>query len=222
MKLKSVVFGALLCAVGVWAQAPNSAAAASPASIASTPKVGIINIQQAISETAEAKRDAAALRARFQPKQTELETASKDVQSLQQKLQDGGNTLSPEAKAELTRSIERKQRDLNNSAEEAQTDYNNAQQEIVNRIGGKMIQVVNSYAKQNGYSMILDAQAVVFADNAINVTQEIVKAYERQYPVTASAAPTTGAPATGARPSSLLGNTTPRTGTPTTSPNRPH
>jgi len=81
----------------------------------------------------------------------------------------------------------------------------------VDRIGRRMIDVLNKYSRDNGYSIILDrsgqASPVIFAANSIDVTQEIIRLFDQSYPVKASTAaprtqtaPRTPAPAKPAAP----------------------
>jgi outer membrane protein len=166
-------------------------------------KVGVINIQAAITSTAEGKQAAAELQSQFAPRTTELENLRKQIEDLQTRLRTGQTTLSDEEKArlsregdQLTRSFQRKQQDF-------QDDTNEAQQEVVNRIGRKLIGVLDKYSKDNGYSVILDTSSqqtpVLYASNQIDVTQEIIRLYDQNYPVKA-AATAPARPATAPKP----------------------
>jgi outer membrane protein len=73
----------------------------------------------------------------------------------------------------------------------------------VDRIGRKMIDILDKYSKENGYSIILDTSAqntpVIYAANTIDVTQDIIKLYDQSYPVKGSASaakPAAAKPAT--------------------------
>lgn len=191
MKMRAAVpaLAALLMTPLAWGQA-SSAGAQSPM------KVGVISIQAAIAGTAEGKQAAAELQSQFAPRTTELQNLQKQIEDLRARLQNGQTTLSDEEKARLqregdtlTRTFQRKQQDF-------QDDTNDAQQEVVNRIGRKMIDVLNKYSKDNGYSVILDASSqqtpVIYAANQIDVTQDIIRLYDQAYPVKAA---TTSAPA---------------------------
>ncbi len=63
---------------------------------------------------------------------------------------------------------------------------------MLNRIGKKLIDVIDKYSKENGYGIILDTSAqqtpVMWAANQIDITQDIVRLYDQSYPVKASGA----------------------------------
>jgi outer membrane protein len=73
---------------------------------------------------------------------------------------------------------------LNN---ELQEDVNSAQGEVIDRIGRKMVDVLDKYARENGYIMVLDSSAqntpILYASTQVDVTQDIVRLYDSAYPV---------------------------------------
>jgi outer membrane protein len=182
----------LLITPAVWGQAGNAAA---PASM----KVGVLNVQGAIVSTAEGKQAQAELQSQFAPRTAELQNIQKQIEELRAKLQNGQNTLSDEEKARLTREGDQLTRTFQRKQQDFQDDTNEAQQEVVNRIGRKMIDVLNKYSKENNYSVILDTSSqqtsVIFAANQIDVTQEIVRLYDQSYPVKAASTSTAPKPA---------------------------
>jgi outer membrane protein len=165
---------------------------------AATPKVGVISVQVAIQSTAEGKQSAAELQSRFAPRQTELDNLRKQIEDLQTRLRTTSNTLSDEEKARLAREGDQLTRTYQRKQQDSQDDFNEAEREIVDRIGRKMIDILDKYSKENGYSIILDTSAqntpVIYAANTIDVTQDIIKLYDQSYPVKSSAAAKPAAP----------------------------
>jgi len=207
MKIQAAlpVLAALCMTPAVWGQASSTAAPGST-------KVGVINIQAAIAGTAEGKQAAAELQSQFSPRTTDLQNMQKQIQDISARVQNGQTTLSDEEKVRLQRQYEQLSRAFQRKQQEFQDDTNDAQQDVVNRIGRKMIDVIDKYSKENNYSVILDESSqqtpVIYAANQIDVTQDIIRLYDQSYPVkTASsssprpAAPKP-APATPAAPAS--------------------
>jgi outer membrane protein len=180
MKIRAVVpvIAALLMTPAVWAQAAAPAAAG---------KVGVINIQAAIASTAEGKQAAAELQSQFSPRMNEMQNLQKQIEDVRNRLQTGQSTLSDEEKARLTREGDQLTRTYQRKQQELQDDTNDAQQEVVNRIGRKVVDVLNKYSKENGYSVVLDDSSqqtpVIYAANQIDVTQDIIRLYDQSYPV---------------------------------------
>jgi outer membrane protein len=173
---------------------PNAAAQTS------AQKVGVINVQAAIAGTAEGKQASAELQSQFAPRQAEIQNLQKQIEDLQTRMRATANTLSDEEKARHAREYDQLTRTLQRKNQDFQDDGNEAQQEVVNRIGRKMMDVLEKYAKDNGYTIILDTSSqqtpVIYATNQIDVTQDIIRLYDQAYPVKASAATGTTKPAT--------------------------
>jgi len=181
---------ALLLTSAAWAQGGAAAPAAG--------KVAVINIQSAITGTSEGKQAAAELQSQFTPRQNELDNLRKQIDDLQNRLRNGATTLSDEEKARLQRQGESLTRVFQRKQQEMQDDANDAQREVVDRIGRKMLEVIDKYSKENGYSVVFDISAqntpVVYAANQNDITQDIVRLFDQAYPVKAAAAPRPASP----------------------------
>ena len=176
----------IFSAGAAWAQAP--AAAGSSAS----GKVGVINIRQAIVTTGEGKVASAELQSQFASRQNEIENLNKQINDLQQRLQAGANKLSQEEEARLRQQGQRLTQRLDRMNTEYQEDVNAAQADVIDRIGRKMVDVLDRYARENGYSVVLDSSAqstpILYASTQIDLTQDIIRLYDQAYPVKATAA----------------------------------
>jgi len=183
-------------------------------------KVAIVNIQDAIANTNEGKKELDALQQRFSPKQAELKTQNDDVENLKKKLQADSDKLNDDARSTRVKEIEVKQKSLQRNFEDAQNEFQQAEQEVVNRLGKKMLDVLEKYAKANGYAMVLDVSnpqtPVLYASPGANITKELVDAYNAEVPV---AAPATR-PAAGTTPRPAGATTRPPAGGATT-PKKP-
>ena len=195
---------ALLVAVSLTALAQTGRPAGSPpAPVAPPTKVGVINIEQAIIFSNEGQRDFAALAKRFEPKQNELQTLNKEVEDLKKQLSTQGDKLNDDARAGLVKSIEQKQKILQRSLEDFQSDVQTQQKELANQIGVKIYEVLKKYAKDHGFAVILDTSnpqtPVLWAEDTVNMTKDVVEAYNVESGVPAPApAPAPAAPKPGA------------------------
>ena len=184
MKIQMAVpaLAALLLIPAVRAQSTGAASAA-----AAPTKVGVINVQVAITSTAEGKQAAAEMQSQFAPRQTELENLRKEIEDLQTRLRTGSNALSDEERARLAAQGDQKTRIFQRKQQESQDDFNEAQREIVDRIGRKMVEILDKYSRDNGYAIIFDTSAqstpVIYAANQIDITQDIIRLYDQNYPV---------------------------------------
>lgn len=179
-------------------------------------KIGVINVRQAIASTAEGKQAGAELQSQFAPRQNELEALNRQINDLRQRLDSGGAKLSDEERVRLQREGETKARQAQRKQDEYQEDVNGAQAEVFDRIGRKMIDVLDRYARENGFVVVLDTSAqntpILFASTGVDVTQDIVRLYDQAYPVKG------GAPASGTAPKPVAPAQKPITPPPASAP----
>lgn len=199
MNSRNMIRTAALAVVGLLSTIAVHAQGAAAAGAASGNKIAIINVRQAIVATAEGKQASAELQSQFAPRQSELEGLNKQINDLRQRLQAGGTTLSDEEKARLGAQGQRMAAQLERKNNELQEDVNAAQGDVVDRIGRKMVDVLDRYARENGFVAVLDSSAqnsaILYASTNIDITQEIVKLYDQAYPIKGGAASTTPKPA---------------------------
>jgi outer membrane protein len=183
---------ALLCVAPVSGARAQTAAAA-PA------KIAVMNVRNAIVATAEGKLAQAQLQSQFAPKQNELQGIQKQMDDLQQKLNAGSRTLSADEQAKMQRDGEMLQHRLQRGTDDLNEELQAAQAEIVDGIGRKMLEVLDRYSRENGYTIVLDTSAqgspVVYGSTQSDITQEIVRLYDQAYPVKGGAAPAASTPA---------------------------
>jgi outer membrane protein len=180
----TVLLGLLMLPLLAWAQAPAAAAS----------KVGVLNIQAAIGNTAEGKKASADLLKKFEPRQRELQQQQQEIQGLQDQLQKQAATLSDDEQRRLARDLEDKQKRFKRNQEDTQADWQEQQQEAVQRLAQKMYRLVNEYGQQNGFALIMESYPqlpVYYAP--VDLTEELIRRYDAAYPVETAASPATPA-----------------------------
>jgi outer membrane protein len=188
-----VISVAALAQTGSAAAAPAAAAPKSPASTPAAPavtgtgtKVGTISMEQAIFATNEGRRDFEALSQKLQPKQNELKGENDEIEGLKKQLNTQGEKLNDETRSSLVKQIESKQKSLDRKLQDAREDAQNQQNEIAQRILQKLGPVLNKYANDNGFGVIVDTSQpwpqspVVWWGEAVDVTKPVVEAYNAQ------------------------------------------
>ena len=188
---------ASLAQTGTAASAPPAAAPASapaaPTTVAAMTKVGIINIQGAILASNEGRRDLEALDKKFDPKRTELQNLNKEIEDLKKQLNTQGDKMNEDARGNLVRTLETKQKAMQRSSEDAQNEYQQQQAEIAQRILQKMAPVIDKFAKDNQFGVLMDVSQpwpqgpVLWFGAAADVTHQVVDLYNAQSGVAAPA-----------------------------------
>jgi outer membrane protein len=196
---KSFATAALVLGFAAMAQAQTApagqATAPAPAPTGAAPmagnialpnKIAIIAIQQAIMATKEGSAAGAALNTKYQPKKDDFEKRQRDIQMLTDQLKKGSATMSEDAKAKIERDIDAKTKALQRDAQEAGQDSQDDMSKVYNEIGDKMLQIIEPYAYQNGYAVVLDVSnqqtPVIWAAPSSNIIADIIKLYDQAHP----------------------------------------
>lgn len=182
--------------------APAAAAAVKPEAIPA--KVGLIAFEQAVFATNEGQQALATVSKKYEPQKAKIQAEQTELDSLQKQLQSATNITDDDRQSRV-RTIDAKQKTLQRDGEDAQAAYQNDLQEAYGRIAGKVNAVMQKYASDNGYTLMLDVSgqtsAVLWAAEKTDVTRAVIEAYNAQSGVAAPAAGTSApAPARSAAP----------------------
>jgi outer membrane protein len=162
-----------LFAVTVQAQSPVSQ------------KIATVSFNAAVLQTAEAQKEMGALKARFAPRQAQLQTLNEEVEALRKQLSDPANKLSEAEIATRQRSLESKEKQLQRQAEDFKNDSDSESQQAFQRVAQKLYAFLQIYAQQRAYSAVIErgsdaAPVVWFAASGMDITDQLVKAYNAQ------------------------------------------
>lgn len=205
MKHPIALTAALLCGLtlSAAAQSPVVAAAAAgdvPAtSVGGPARIAVIAFQAAVTNTNEFARNYADLEKKYDPKRQDLKTLNDEIESLKKQLQAQGDTLSDQERESRSSTINEKEKQLQRSTQDDTSDFQQDMQEIFNGVASKVGDVLTAYAKQHGYTLVLDggnqeAQAVLYASPSTDITKQIVDAYNLKSGIPAPPHPAAAAP----------------------------
>ena len=177
-------------------------------------KVGVISVQGAIVGTKDGQKASEQLQTKFAPKRKDLDSRNTEITQLEDQLRKGGTLMNEDKRTQLERDIDEKKRRLQRDVQDTQEEWNTEQQQALQGLGQRMMAVIEKYAKDNGYSMILDVSnpntPVLYASSGIDITQDIVALYDKTSanggPAAAPTAPSTSTtPGATAKPGAAPG-----------------
>jgi outer membrane protein len=157
-------------------------------------KVGVIQVQAALTGTKDGQKAVAEYQSRVAPKVKEMERKRSEIQELQDKLSKGGSAMAQAAKDDLARSIDAKTKSYNRDMEDAQAEAQAEERKMLEELSGKMQVVIEKYGTANGYTLLLDVSNqntnVIWISTAIDVTKDIIDMYDKMNPGGPGAKPT--------------------------------
>jgi outer membrane protein len=202
----------LVCFLSLVSGLALSSAAQTPATTAVAPaataKVAVIAFQAAVGQTNEFQRDFADLQKKYEPKRTQLNTMTAEIETLEKQLQATADKLSDSERASKAKVIEDKKKQAQRIAEDAQNDYTGEMNDTFNKVATKVLEVMNAYASQQGYTLVIDgggnqqqAPVVLYASPASDITRAVIDAYNVKSGVPAPPPQAPAAPGAQSHPS---------------------
>jgi outer membrane protein len=196
MKRFLFTVAASLAAVTVLAQAP-SAPAGGPL------KIGVINVERLVQESALGKEAFNRVKRLNDQKKEEGDKLSKELRDMEQKLADQGSALAEDKRDALQKSYQEKAIAFKRFQDDANRDLEAAQKKELGELERRVFPVINQVGKERGYTVVFNKfqSGLVYADDSVDITDEVLKVFNTTVAVPA-AKPADGAakPAAAAAP----------------------
>lgn len=152
---------------GAWAQDPV--------------KIGIVDVKEFQEKSIAFQKIRNELQGKFKALQKKLETEKNALLKLEEDYQKQNMMLSLDAKDDKRQELEKKRRYYKYLYEDLSEQMKDSEREATRRILKELEGVVQQIADAEGYTLILERSTpgLVFADNALNITDQVTKAYDR-------------------------------------------
>lgn len=143
-------------------------------------KAGVVNLQKAIQATSAGKKAKTELEADFEKKKKDLQKKEGDLKKIQEDIEKKKSVLSEEVLAKKQDEFREEMMKFQQVVQKNQSEIQKKEQELTQPILEKMKKIIDKMSKEKGYSMVLENTAMVlFVDPAHDLTDEVVKAFEK-------------------------------------------
>lgn len=176
---RPAVVCAAMCAVSLISVSPVKAQA--PAGSTSV-KVAVINFQNAVLSTAEMQKSLRDIQAKFKPRQDALQKGQQELSDIQTQLSASQGKLSQAGEADLQARGQRKQTQLQRLNDDLTADFEADRDEAVRKASTRMQELLKKVAEEKGLELIVDSAAAPFVKTGIDITDQVVAAYDKTYP----------------------------------------
>jgi outer membrane protein len=197
MKRMIFTMAAALCAAVAGAQeatAPATAPAQAPAPATRTAtgpmKIGVINVERLVQESALGKEAFNRVKKLNDSKKDEGDKLQKELRDMEQKLADQGTSMADDKRESLQKSYQEKAIAFKRFQDDANRDLEAAQKKELGELERRVFPVINQVGKEKGYTLIFNKfqSGLVFADEAVDITDDVLKVFNTTVAVPAPAA----------------------------------
>ncbi|XOD70448.1 MAG: molecular chaperone Skp [Sodalis sp. (in: enterobacteria)] len=137
-------------------------------------KIAVVNISSIFQQSPERTVVARQLENEFEGRATELQFMERDLQSKMQHLQREGSIMKASERSSLEKSVIEQRKIFSNKAQVFEQDNHRRQTEERNKILYRIQDTVKNFAKKEGYDIVIDSNAVAYAKNAKDITDNIL------------------------------------------------
>jgi outer membrane protein len=156
--------------------------AAGPAVRAQTAKIGVFDAQRVSEETEEGKRVQVELTTFRDGKQKEISAKQEAISELQKQLSQQALSLSAERRTALEKDIQKHMLELQTLTDAAGRELQLEVAAAQSGFQAKLEAAVASFAKDQGFDLILDRGMIVWMNPSVDVTTAIVDRFNGMFP----------------------------------------
>ena len=152
-----------------------SVAMAVSANVQAAEKIAFVNVASIFQQLPQREAVAKQLESEFKSRATELQGMERDLQTKMQRLQRDGSTMKASERTRLGKEITAQRETFARKAQAFEQDNRRRQMEERNKLLSRIQDAVRSVAKDKGYDMVIDANALAYSQPPDDITAQVLK-----------------------------------------------
>jgi len=153
--------------------------------VAQDMKIGVVSLPALIERAPQTKIAMDALQEEFAPRQREFLAKQKEFEDLSAKAQKDFAVMGETERRNAEKDLRDLQREVTRLQNEFREDLNLRQNEEYGILQRAILKEVQDFAQQQGYDLIV-GDGVLFASNAVNITEQVLRAVEANHQATSA------------------------------------
>jgi outer membrane protein len=169
MRKKLAIMGVILMAIAV-----SSADCTQAADV----KIGIIDTQEVLKESKAAKKARNLLMDELTEKRSVFGRKQDEVRLLEEEIKIKGDGMTETQRRDKNDQLSREVKNLQRLKADLEEELNKKNVDLTQKILQEVSDVVKEFMKKEKYSLILEKKSVVSSDEAIDITEKIIRLYD--------------------------------------------
>ena len=141
-------------------------------------KVGYVDFSKVQTESKSGKDAIKSIEKLFKEKQALLDQRQGELEKLMQELDKQSAVLSSEVRKQKEDKLQKEYKDLQRFKSDSEEELNKKKSEIAKQMYDEVQAIISKYGKEEGYTLILERSVVLYAPEAVDITDKIIKAYD--------------------------------------------
>jgi outer membrane protein len=146
-------------------------------------KFAYVDLQRALNEVEEGAKAKAALKAEFDDKQKYLDEKQTSLKKMKDEIEARGMMMKADVKQEKLAELQKSLLEVQQTYYGMQQELTQKESEATGKIFQKMGVLLQTIGQDQGYTAILEKSSVLYAKNHLDLTNELIRRYNKAYPV---------------------------------------
>ena len=142
-------------------------------------RVGVIDIQAAVTGTNEWKKEFASFKTKFQKEKLSIAAKEKNLKKLIEDLNKKSMVLSPELKKKKEEVLIKKKKNFERYVQDKNEEFAKSEKAITSIILKKMVKIVRGLGKSKNFTMILERKVGLYFDQSVDLTALATRTYNK-------------------------------------------
>lgn len=169
MRKKLAIMGVILMAIAI---------SSSDCTQAADVKIGIIDTQEVMKESKAAKKARTLLMDELNEKRSVFGRKQDEVRLLEEEIKIKGDGMTESQRREKNDQLAREVKNLQRLKTDLEEELNKKNVDLTQKILQEVSDVVKEFMKKEKYTLILEKKSVVSSDEAIDITEKILRLYD--------------------------------------------
>lgn len=143
-------------------------------------KIGVFDFQKFFESSSAGKTAQEKLGEQGRKMEEELMKKGAEIEELQKKLEREALVMSKEMREQKERDIRIKKNDFRTLQKKFRSDFKNLQEDLVKKMQVEVRKIVEKIGEKQGYLLIVERVGVLYYPNQIDITDEVIKAYNKE------------------------------------------
>lgn len=141
-------------------------------------KMGLIDTQKIMRESKAAKKARDILMKELEAKRAKYKAEEDEARKLEEELKKEGQSMPPETRKEKAEKLEKEIKELGRLKSDLEEDLRKKDADLTQRLLKDIYDIVKEFSKKEKFTVILEKRYVVTADDAIDITDKIIRLYD--------------------------------------------
>ncbi len=141
-------------------------------------KIGYVDFQKVQQESKAGKEAVKTIEKMFKDKQSQLDQRQSELEKMLQELEKQSTMLSADVKKQKEEKLQKEYKELQRFKSDSEEELNKKKAELAKGMYDDVAAVITKFGKEEGYTLILERSVVLYAPEAVDVTEKIIKAYD--------------------------------------------